>query len=314
MSKKTGYLLGILLTIILGTILYWFSCCKPCLEAQLKASDQNTESQINSANIEVKTTTINAFTVKDANGTLDFKSTDNLNFKTSSASILRPISASVDSTALKLITYYNNYPNKVLNINGHYRDDETNNSVFPNLGLARANAAKNYLVLKGMASKKINTYSKLDNDFNPDIDGVLHGPISYNVVTTKTGDTSGEDAIIKLGEAITADPLVLYFNTAATSINLTAMQRQKVADIVKITDKMDGASIAVTGYTDNTGSITTNTRLGQERADFTKNYLIENGINASKINSSSKGPDSPIADNATAEGRTKNRRVVVTIN
>ena len=34
MSKKTSYLLGILLTIIIGTILYWFFCCKPCLEAK----------------------------------------------------------------------------------------------------------------------------------------------------------------------------------------------------------------------------------------------------------------------------------------
>ncbi len=314
MSKKTGYLLGILLTIILGAILYWFFCCIPCLEAQNNVSDINSETQENSATKEVKTTTINAFVVQDANGDLDFKITDNLNFKTSSASIVRPVSESVDSTALKLIEYYTDNPEKLLNIKGHYRSDETNNSVFPNLGLARANSAKNYLVLKGMASKKINTYSKLDDDFNADIEGVLYGPLSYEVITTKSGDTSGADAMVVLGKEIKVDPLVLYFNTAAASISLTPEQRQKVADIVKYTDKVDGASIAVTGYTDNTGSITTNTRLGQERADFTKKYLTENGIDANKINTSSKGPESPIADNATAEGRAKNRRVVVTIN
>ena len=313
MSKKTGYLLGILLTIILGTILYWFFCCKPCLEAKNETSDMITETEDTSVKKEIKNITLNAFAVKDANGDLDFKITENLNFNTSSASVLKPISKVVDSNAIKLIKYYAENPNKILNINGHYRSDEINNSVFPNLGLARANAAKNYFVSKGMASKTINTYSKIDDSFNADREGVLYGPVSYNIVTIKLGDTSGADEMKKLGEAIIANPLVLYFDTAAASISLTPEQRQKVADIVNYTDKVDGASISVTGYTDNTGSTTTNTRLGQERADFTKNYLVKNGIMANKINSSSKGPDSPIADNATVEGRAKNRRVVVTI-
>lgn len=84
--------------------------------------------------------------------------------------------------------------------------------------------------------------------------------------------------------------------------------------MVKYIDKVDGALITVTGFTDNTGSRPTNIKLGQGRADFTKQYLIQNGIDSSKIQSFSKGPDLPIADNATEEGRAKNRRVEVTIN
>jgi OOP family OmpA-OmpF porin len=56
-----------------------------------------------------------------------------------------------------------------------------------------------------------------------------------------------------------------------------------------------------------------NTQLGQNRADFAKEYLAKNGISADRIISSSKGPDEPIADNATTEGKAKNRRTVVTI-
>jgi len=270
MSKKTGYLLGILLTIILGTILYWFFCCKPCLEANGNASGITSETEDTSVKTDPKTATMNAFSIKDANGDLDFSINDNLNFNTSSASIVAPISAEVDNRMAELIKYYNDNPNKNLDVTGYYRSDETNNSVFPNLGLARANAVKNYLVSKGMTSKSIYTYSKLNDDFNADKDGLLHGPLSYGIKTIEEGDTSAEDEMKKLGDAIRANPLVLYFDTAQASINLTADQRQKVADMVRYVDHVEGASINTIGHTDNTGSRITNTRLGQNRADFAK--------------------------------------------
>lgn len=314
MSKKTGYLLGILLTIILGTILYWFFCCKPCLEANNSASEIVTETDDTSVEADLKTATMNAFTIKDANGSLDFKINDNLNFNTSGASILEPVSAKVDTTAMDVVKYFNDNPTKTLSITGHYRSEETNNSAFPNLGLARANATKNYYVAKGMSSKSINTYGQLDDAFYPDVNGVLNGPLMYDVVTTDAADHSAEDAIVKLGESIKANPLVLYFDTAQASISLTPAQRQKVADMVRYTDKIDGAQINTIGHTDNTGSRTANINLAQNRAEFAKDYLVNNGISANKISASSQGPDQPIADNNTAEGRAKNRRVVVTIN
>ena len=79
MSKKTGYLLGILLTIILGTILYWYLCCKPCLEADKVAIDNTINTEDVSVKTDQKTATINAFAVKDVNGDLDFQINDNLN-------------------------------------------------------------------------------------------------------------------------------------------------------------------------------------------------------------------------------------------
>ena len=314
MSKKTGYFLGILLTIILGTIMYWFFCCKPCLEAKNDASGIVTETEDTSVKADLKTATMNAFVIQDANGGLDFKINDNLNFNTSSTSILEPISAQVDAQSMEVVNYFNDNPSKTLDITGHYRSDETNTSAFPNLGLARANATKNYYVSKGMSSRSINTYGKQDDAFNPDANGVLNGPLSYNVITTDAADHSVDDALKLLGESIKADPLVLYFDTAQASINLSPAQRQKVADMIRYTDKVDGALINTIGHTDNTGNRTKNIGLAQSRAEFAKTYLVQNGISANKINASSKGPDQPIADNNTEEGRAKNRRVVVTIN
>ena len=315
MSKKTGYLLGILLTIILGTILYWFLCCNCCSGAADAEADSKTDTIESKNDVPAKLdATMNAFTVSDANGNLSFDINDNINFKTSDYHYIEPLSAEVDNGLTQLVDYLEVNPNKSIDIKGHYKTDETNNSAFPNLGLARANTIKNQLISKGMSSKRVNTFGVLDDNFNADSNGVLHGPLSYSVNTTAETDTGEADALKALGDAIKADPLILYFNTAQASINLTGVQRQKVADMVKYTDKVDGAMLKVTGYTDNTGDQVNNVRLGQERADFAKNYLIENGIAANKINSTSKGPDAPIADNATGEGRAKNRRVVVTIN
>ncbi|RAJ12082.1 OmpA family protein [Olleya aquimaris] len=314
MSKKTGYLLGILITIILGTILYWFFCCKPCLETQSNTLVTTPEAEDTQVDTIPTPVTIKTFKIMDADGDLDFNIYENLNFKTSSASILTPVSAAVDSSATILANYYLDNPSKLLDIYGHYRSDESNNSVFPTLGLARANSAKNYLVSKGMLSKTINTYGRLDDNFNPDLEGVLHGPLSYVVNTLVEGDTSGEAEMKQLGSTIKANPLVLYFDTAQASINLTDSQREKVANMIRYIDHVEGASITVIGHTDNTGSRITNTRLGLNRANFAKNYLVQNGISADQIITTSKGPDQPIADNSTEAGKAKNRRVVVTIN
>lgn len=311
MSKKTSYLLGILLTIILGTILYWFLCCKKC--CALSGGNTNTIENRNDVSSKLDAT-MNAFAVKDANGNLNFKINDNINFNKSDYHYLEPISQEVENGFVNIVNYFDTNPNKSFDITGYYRSDETNASAFPNLGLARANAVKNHLISKGMSSSNMNTFGLLNDSFVADSNAVLHGPISYSVNTIAAGDTTEAVALNTLRDAIQADPLVLYFNTASASINLTSAQRQKVADMVRYTDKVNGATINTIGHTDNTGNRNTNIVLGQNRADFAKNYLVQNGISANKINASSEGPDTPIASNATAEGRAKNRRVVVTIN
>ncbi|MNU08809.1 putative lipoprotein YiaD precursor [compost metagenome] len=53
--------------------------------------------------------------------------------------------------------------------------------------------------------------------------------------------------------------------------------------------------------------------LAQKRADFSKSYLSKNGIDNSQIETQSKGPDDPIGDNNTTDGKAANRRTVITI-
>ena len=78
-------------------------------------------------------------------------------------------------------------------------------------------------------------------------------------------------------------------------------------------EKNTSDKILITGYTDNTGTPQTNIFVGKNRAEFLKKKLIEQGIDKTRIQTSSRGQANPIADNNTEEGRKLNRRVEITI-
>jgi outer membrane protein OmpA-like peptidoglycan-associated protein len=70
--------------------------------------------------------------------------------------------------------------------------------------------------------------------------------------------------------------------------------------------------IEVGGHTDSTGSAKTNTRLSGQRAAAVEKYLESKGIDPDRLVSKGYGPDKPVADNTTKEGRAENRRVELT--
>jgi outer membrane protein OmpA-like peptidoglycan-associated protein len=255
-----------------------------------------------------------AFVLSDDQGNLNVELNDNFNFKESYFTILEPLSNSLNEAVVKVKNYMLEDSLKLLHVTGYYKSSESNNSAFPNLGLARANAVKNYFVSTGISSKNIDTYGELNDEMIPDNNKIYYGPLAFSMSTDDGLDTSRSEAIQALGEAIKADPLVLYFETGASTLNLTAEQREKVANISRYVDKVHEAKIHIIGHTDNTGDAFSNTKLGQKRAEFVKRYLMGNAISEGFIEATSKGQDEPIASNASEEGREQNRRVVVTIN
>jgi len=68
-------------------------------------------------------------------------------------------------------------------------------------------------------------------------------------------------------------------------------------------------SLKLAGHTDNTGSMALNLKLSKDRAEAIKTYLVSQGANASRIETTGYGPNQPIATNKTAAGRQQNRRV-----
>ena len=69
--------------------------------------------------------------------------------------------------------------------------------------------------------------------------------------------------------------------------------------------------IIAVGHTDSIGTDAYNQKLSIRRAESVKKYLVSQGIEAKRIYVEGKGESQPVADNKTAEGRSKNRRVQI---
>ena len=90
-----------------------------------------------------------------------------------------------------------------------------------------------------------------------------------------------------------------------------------------ISDKLDGivtimiefskATFVIEGHTDSTGSETLNEKLSAKRAAAVKNYLVQNGIDVSRLESNGFGESNPIDSNKTRAGRANNRRVEIKV-
>jgi OOP family OmpA-OmpF porin len=80
-------------------------------------------------------------------------------------------------------------------------------------------------------------------------------------------------------------------------------------DVVKIMNENPDMYLDIDGHTDNVGSDANNQKLSDNRANAVKEYIVSKGIPETRIKSAGHGETMPIADNKTAAGRQKNRRV-----
>ncbi|WP_428225774.1 OmpA family protein [Flavobacterium sp.] len=240
----------------------------------------------------------------------DYSCQKNFNFTPNSNDFISPISDSITIGIQKLKAFLKKSPNAKVTLTGYCLTSEKNNSAFPNLGFARAVAVKNFLTSKGIPANQLDIDGKVVADLEIENQQII-GPLKMSISNDIT-ETKGEDWEA-FKKQINANPLTLYFNSNQTAINLTQSERNTITEITKYLDQNPASKIICVGHTDNAGDHKVNVLLGLERANFAKKYLIDNGIASNRITTSSKGPDEPIAENITADGRAKNRRTVITI-
>ncbi|MBK9487001.1 MAG: DUF937 domain-containing protein [Chitinophagaceae bacterium] len=102
------------------------------------------------------------------------------------------------------------------------------------------------------------------------------------------------------------------FKTGGSEITEESMTQLK--NMVAIAKGYPTAQFKLGGYTDNTGSAAGNIALSQKRADAVAATLVKLGAGAkSFMGAKGYGPEWPVADNATGEGRAQNRRVAVNV-
>ncbi len=113
------------------------------------------------------------------------------------------------------------------------------------------------------------------------------------------------------GVVITLSGSVLF---ASGKSELLPAAQSKLSEVAAVLQKQgDDKKIVVEGYTDSQGADAFNQTLSEARAASVRTYLTGHGVDASKITSQGFGKGSPVADNASPEGRANNRRVEIVI-
>lgn len=97
---------------------------------------------------------------------------------------------------------------------------------------------------------------------------------------------------------------------ATGSAEILAVSHSLLDEVAKVlSDNPQIELIQIEGHTDSTGTAAINRKLSQQRAESVMRYLAGRGITGGRMKARGFGPDRPIADNATDDGKEKNRRV-----
>ena len=139
----------------------------------------------------------------------------------------------------------------------------------------------------------------------------------YSYLASRYCETAQENAKVRIAAiqtTTTARMLTLSDTLFATGkADLNTGGKKAVDQIATFMRNYPDRVVSITGFTDSVGSKKSNVALSERRAAAVQQALVADGIDASRIQTHGMGESNPVASNATAAGRQKNRRVEVAI-
>lgn len=292
-NKSLFWLLLLLLigTISLGTYFTGNAWC-----------DGSAEEEVTTAPVE-KTI---GFTAEDG----DFKTQADSYFRFAEGSYnYVGLTDSLENSLARTATYLNNNPDRTLIITGLYKEEEPKPSLFPDLGLARANVVKKKLEALSANTAQLAIDSELTDSLYFE-NGYLANGIFFDFEeVTKDGD----DRLTRIKEDLVGEPLSVYFETGDATLKLTQQQKEVFADMIYYLDRKANSYLEIGGHTDNQGDEKLNEKISERRARSVSTYIQKGGINEDRIDAVGYGESKPMADNKYEVGRKQNRRVEIII-
>lgn len=232
----------------------------------------------------------------------------NLTFASSGAvPNLDPVRTELDSLA----SYLSSAPDRQLTILGYYSATETNSTAYPDLGIARAESIKQYLVSQGLLDSLIVTGSQMMGDAGGiDADSV-YGGIAFEFTRIVPATEEGlANAQKYLG---LFRPMDLYFPSGESDYIKTEANGQFVMEAQKYLAVHPDKQLLLTGHTDSDGDADGNVALAKAKAEAVKKQLVREGIAASQLKVDAKGESEPKESNKTPAGKRANRRVTIVV-
>lgn len=328
LTNKAPWIVLLVLWMIGST---WWHVCKI---KQLCSDDINPSAASTGTTVETTPPGADAFTIAD--GTrfrLDLPG--NFSFAKSGANAnMNSLGGSLET----LITYLKENPGRTLELTGYYSPGETNSTSLPNLGLARAEGIKQYLVQQGIPAASLTTKGEERNlPFTVKGDSLRGGlyfgfggegkeikPAEEPAVAEKPVEKPDEpikitkpttEKALAEAEKFTSvfKPIDLYFPLGEANYIKTGETKKFFDEAIKYLADHKDKKLLLTGHTDNSGPDNVNMELSLDRANDVKNKLRKAGIDSDQIRVKAKGETDPKADNSTMSGRKANRRVTVVV-
>ena len=259
------------------------------------------------ANGEINSIQKTGISIKD--GAFETSTEQNFVYALSSIKFQEPVNKELGYSLNELVKHLKENPKKSLKLSGWYASEETNKSLMPNLGIARANYLKTYLKNLGLKSAQIQTEGKLVKKPRADEDQLFKGGIDFLIEEMASEEAKLND----IKKSLRAAPQLIYFHSNKDEIKMSDDLRKYFVDLAFYLDRMPKTKVSITGHTDSNGKSHRNKRLGQRRADFVLDLLKDNGIKADQLRAFSAGEKKPLKSNSTESGRAENRRVEIEV-
>ena len=142
-------------------------------------------------------------------------------------------------------------------------------------------------------------------------EGYLNATDSVEVISDEITPVIKNLSLTQIEVGLTVRLKNIYFDFDKTTLKSESfIELNKVVDFLK---RNPTVSIEISGHTDSKGSDTYNQTLSQGRSQAVVDYLISQGIDASRLEAHGYGESKPIDSNDTEEGRANNRRVEFTV-
>ncbi len=252
-----------------------------------------------------------AFSVSDGN----FKTSSDQMFSFPQSSDKVSYTTDTKKSFISIGKYLNENPNRQLSLSGIFASKEKNNSSFENLGLARAEAVKNLLVSLGGNTDNISTASQQVDNLSF-MDKKLYGGVNFlfeEKVANAESLGDGSDAEVDAGSGVGTGALTLMFEESQVSYEPTSDLNEHMDYLRSYVDANPGATIIVTGHTDNQGSLESKMKIAEKRARKVRRILRNNGFASKQVEWRAEGPNDPVASNESSDGIAQNNRVVISI-
>ena len=200
----------------------------------------------------------------------------------------------------RLCTYGDNV--NFFNINGTY-DGVTGEDLYNNMSVSYANVG----------------YIDKDKIGNPDIQNwrEIGNPTIIRAISSLSGSDHAPEGGVTFTRATTVEETAEAVSTKKVSISFLSGSADLDDNSKYIIDKefaniargFSKARIRIEGNTDNTGNYDLNKKLSRERAQVVADYLSQShGFDVNRFIVIGNGPDKPVAENTTKDGKSKNRR------